>query len=233
MNSPRRDFIRFLKVGAIANKDIQAAMNVAKLVPDGKAWTSFIERLLLWFASLAISFSVLFFIAYNWDEIGKFAKFILVESLLVIATLVYVRLNTHLYYGKIALVMASIILGVLLALYGQTYQTGADPWQLFFYWALLILPWVMIGSSAALWLLWCTLINLSIILYYHSFQGIIGTVFDSGTSLLWLLFIANSFALFSWELLANKFSWLSELWLLVIRSGEWYFNNMVSVICHL
>jgi len=33
--------------------------------------------------------------------------------------------------------VSTILVGVLLALVGQTYQTGADTWQLFFYWAIL------------------------------------------------------------------------------------------------
>ncbi len=40
-----------------------------------------------------------------------------------------------------ALLLAlALNIGALLALVGQTYQTGADPWQLFATWALLLLP---------------------------------------------------------------------------------------------
>src|SRR5699024_11365250 len=42
---------------------------------------------------------------------------------------------------QLLLLIASIITGSLLALFGQVYQTGADTWQLFFAWAILITPW--------------------------------------------------------------------------------------------
>ncbi len=51
------------------------------------------------------------------------------------------RLGPECTPGKAALLLATLLLGVFLALFGQTYQTGADPWQLFANWALLILPW--------------------------------------------------------------------------------------------
>ncbi len=40
---------------------------------------------------------------------------------------------------------------ILLAVYGQTYQTGADPYELFFGWAILIIGWVAISRFAPLW----------------------------------------------------------------------------------
>src|SRR5699024_2163378 len=66
---------------------------------------------------------------------------------------------------QLLLLIASIITGSLLALFGQVYQTGADTWQLFFGWALLITPWVLIARFPALWLLWLGLINACLVLY--------------------------------------------------------------------
>ena len=45
--------------------------------------------------------------------------------------------------GKAALLAAALLTGGLLALIGQTYQTGADTFELFATWAALILPWVL------------------------------------------------------------------------------------------
>src|SRR5690606_4337267 len=66
---------------------------------------------------------------------------------------------------QLLLLIASIITGSLLALFGQIYQTGADTWQLFFAWAILITPWVVIARFPALWLLWLGLINAFLLLY--------------------------------------------------------------------
>ncbi len=47
-----------------------------------------------------------------------------------------------------ALLLAiALNIGALLALVGQTYQTGADPWQLFSTWALMLVPLAVFGQS--------------------------------------------------------------------------------------
>ena len=60
---------------------------------------------------------------------------------------------------------AAVLLGALLAVYGQTYQTGADPWGLFATWALLILPWAVAACFTPLWLLVIGLIDTAHVLY--------------------------------------------------------------------
>ena len=188
MPSPRNQIIEFVEQGAIPAEKIVDALTAAKVTPDGQAWRTFIDHLLLWLGGLALTFAAVFFVAYNWNDIGRFAKFGLVEVLIVLAIVVYWKLGEHEVAGKVSLLMATIFLGVLLALYGQTYQTGADAWQLFLTWAVLMLPWALIGRYAAIWMVWVVLINLSIVLYHQTCQGALWLVFDSGTSMLWLVF---------------------------------------------
>ena len=47
------------------------------------------------------------------------------------------------------LIAASVLVGVLLAVIGQVYHTGADAYSLFAAWTLLILPWTLASRSAA------------------------------------------------------------------------------------
>src|SRR5690606_3540787 len=67
--------------------------------------------------------------------------------------------------GQVLLVAAAVLTGVLMAVFGQTYQTGADAWELFRGWALIILPWVLIADSAALWVLWLVIADTAILLF--------------------------------------------------------------------
>lgn len=222
MASIRNQLINLIEQDCIPAEKIDDALTATKILPDGNAWLRFINQLLLWLGVLAIAFAAMFFIAYNWDDLGRFAKFGMVETLIVLAILAYWRLDEHKVAAKIALLMASIFFGVLLALYDQTYQTGADRWQLFFNWALLMLPWAIIGRFPAIWILWIALINLSVVLYYMTFPSAIWFMFGSGTSMVWVLFAFNTFALVIWELLSNKWQWLAERWavrLLGIGSG--------------
>ncbi len=222
MISPRSQIIEFIEQGAIPAEKIDAALTAVKVAPDGKSWRTFIDHLLLWLGGLALAFAVMFFIAYNWKDIGHFAKFGMVEGCIVLAIVAYCKLGKDTTASKVSLLIATICLGVLLALYGQTYQTGADPWQLFFNWALLMLPWALIGRFPAIWIVWVVLINTSIVLYYHTFQGTFWFLPNSDTGVLWLTFCFNTLSLVVWEFSKNIWRWLSERWairLLAIGSG--------------
>lgn len=136
--------------------------------PSKQAWLTFFDMALLIIGVVALALSVLFFIAYNWLYMGKMAKFALVEGVLVINIMAYAFLvlkRQHHFIQQLLLLVASLITGGLLALFGQVYQTGADTWQLFFSWALLIIPWVLIARMPALWLLFLGLINASVTSY--------------------------------------------------------------------
>jgi hypothetical protein len=67
--------------------------------------------------------------------------------------------------SRVLLSAASVLLGALLAVFGQSYQTGADPWGLFGVWALLILPWTLAAAFTPLWLLFILLIDVAYGLY--------------------------------------------------------------------
>ncbi len=222
MTPIRNQLIALIEQDYIPTEKVNDALAATKVLPDGKAWLRFIEQLLLWLGGLAVAFAAMFLVAYNFDDIGRFAKFGLVEALIVISILAYWKLDKNQIAAKVSLLMATIFLGVLLALYGITYQTGADSWQLFFNWALLMLPWAIIGRFPAIWILWLALLNLSIVLYYATVGGSIWFGADFVTERLWILFTFNTFFLAVWELLSNKWQWLAERWavrLLAIGSG--------------
>lgn len=222
MITTRSQLIELIEQGAIPEEKICDALKATKVLPDGKSWSTFINNLLLWLGGLALVSAVLFFIAYNWSEIGRFGKFGMMEGFIVLAIVAYCRLGDHSTASKVSLLVATICLGVLMALYGQTYQTGADPWQLFFNWALLMLPWAIIGRCPAIWIFWVVLMNTSIVLYHQTFRGIFWFMLGSETGMLWLIFIFNTLLLAVWEFLEESWRWLSERWairFLAVGSG--------------
>lgn len=210
--STRRQLIHWITQGLIAPEQVPAALETVRLRPDAPAWQRFIDYLLLAVGAISLAAGLVFFIAYNWVAIGRFAKFALVEAVIVLAVLVYLRLDIDKTTSKFALLVAAIALGVVLALFGQTYQTGADPWELFFSWALLILPWVLIARFAALWLLWLALLNLALALYYTALGRLLWWNIDHYSTLLWLLFGFNLLAQVIWEAGATRWSWLHARW---------------------
>jgi len=202
-------------------RDVSAALRTAGVLPSAGDWRAFLDRLLLWSGAVALAAAVVFFIAHNWNDLGRFAKFALVQVLLVAAVIGYWKLGAERATGKASLMAAAILLGALLALFGQTYQTGADTWELFATWAALMAPWVIVGRFAALWMLWLAIANLAIVLYYAVFARFFGFLF-AGEEVFWVLFAFDTLALLAWELAARRIAWLDERWaprLLAIAGG--------------
>jgi len=75
-------------------------------------------------------------------------------------------------------------LGSLFALFGQTYQTGKDPWQLFMIWTLFVTPIAFTSRSSSLWLLWLGLAFLTLNLNLGARFGILSAIFDNERGLL-------------------------------------------------
>jgi len=212
VNSYRKSFIQLVEAEKIPASNTQAALRIAKISPDGKAWYQFIDHLLLWLGSLAIAVSMLFFVAFNWIELSRLAKFAIVQSALAVAIIAYWLAGADKPTGKAALMAAAVILGVLLALFGQTYQTGADPWQLFFTWALMLLPWAVIGQFSAIWVFCLLLLNIALTLYFHTYRGGFSILFGAGPESFWWSLGINAAALTIWEILTNRFQWMQGRW---------------------
>lgn len=168
MSHARRTIEQLLQQDILPLKNAEAAATHLEVYPSKRTWLDFFNKALLIIGAVALVLSLVFFIAYNWQNLGKIGKFALVEGALAITIALYVSLSFRRQFQlirQLLLLIASIITGSLLALFGQVYQTGADTWQLFFAWALLITPWVVIARFPALWLLWLWLINAFLLLY--------------------------------------------------------------------
>lgn len=133
--------------------------------PAGAPWRGVLEQLTLWLSVVLLGSAVICFIAANWDALGRFARLYGLQALLVVAALVAWRLGLARAAGQAALLLAGLLLGGLLALFGQTWQTGADTWQLFALWAVLLLPWLLVALSPAMSLLWALVANVALLLW--------------------------------------------------------------------
>ncbi|MBO6198473.1 MAG: DUF2157 domain-containing protein, partial [Psychrobacter sp.] len=191
----------WVEQGHITQEQANTLYRQVTVLPDASSWRGLIANLLLWFGALSFASGVIFFFAYNWQSLGHFAKFGLIEVAILLAIAAFAWLyyranslsaashfhshsnqsNDSRFGGTTAngvLLAASVLVGGLLALVGQTYQTGADPWQLFALWALVILPFTWVAGFDGLWLLLVGLINLSIGIFFDSFSHLWGAFLD-------------------------------------------------------
>jgi uncharacterized membrane protein len=194
------------------------AVELARLAPEHGDWLRYLDRFLTAAGALLIVAGIAAFVAWNWSALGHLTKFALVQFMLAGTVVMACVLKFDTVAGRAALVAAAILVGILLALFGQVYQTGADPYGLFVAWALLILPWVLVGRQPALWLLGLVLLNVSLILYWTQVlypppgwwdvTQLLGPLFMLGASMMdwrlasWL-FALNGAALVSWEFAAR------------------------------
>ena len=212
MAQARSEILDWGERGLIAPGDVRRALEVGQALPTLADWRRFLDRLLLFLAAVLLAAAVTFFFAYNWNDLGRLAKLALAQVPLVIALALVWRLGLERISGKAALLAAALLAGVLLALIGQLYQTGADTFELFSAWALAIAPWVLVSRFAALWLLWLALANLAITLYFQTFHGLLGLAIGPERQL-WLAFALNTIALALWEAAARAgVIWLQERW---------------------
>jgi uncharacterized membrane protein len=130
--------------------------------PPPVQWRDFLDRFALWLGVALCAAGVICLVAANWEHLGKFARLAGAQALVAIAGLAAIRLGPQRVAGQAALWLATIALGALLALIGQTYQTGADTWELFALWAALALPWTLAARNAAQWLTWGMLLNIAV-----------------------------------------------------------------------
>lgn len=211
MGRVRNDIVEWAEQGRIRPEALPMALRIAGVTPTPADWRRFLDQVALWLGVIFLAFGVIFFFAFNWASLNRFAKFGLVELPLLAAIILVYRLRLDNFKGKAVVLGATLLMGALLALVGQTYQTGADTYELFAIWALAIFPWVVVGCFGALWLLWIGLLNLAVWFYHHAFGGLFGIAMGP-EKFLWTFFILNTAALFAWELAASRFSWLRERW---------------------
>ena len=111
---------------------------------------------------------VVLWVAANWDTLGRLGQFAVLQGAVVVLCLGALTLpGARSPFGLLAL----LAIGGRVAYFGQTYQTGADPWQLFALWAGLCLPLCLAGRSDVLWAPWALVAMTAIALWAQARSG--------------------------------------------------------------
>lgn len=196
MSSTRQQIFDWAASGAIPADKLAQALALTQSTPNTATGLTFLSRVVLAFAVALLCSGVIFFFAYNWDALSRYHKFAIAQGALLLSLLPLLRFHLQHAVAQAAVFAASLLVGALLALIGQTYQSGADTYQLFALWALLITPWVLITRMPALWLLLLILLNVALALLLSDFiqQPWLAGVNNIGL----LLFALNAAAAGAW-----------------------------------
>lgn len=181
-----------------------------------KEWKEFIELFFLILGSGLFVTGIVFFFAYNWAELSKMAKFATLGTLLCVSVGLSIYPNLKVLYRQIALIASSMLVGVLYAIFGQEYQTGANAYDFFFAWLLSITIWTLVSKSAFQWLFFAVLANTTLYLYLNQVVNI--DTFMTSTLFLWLLNII----LLLIPVGVNK-------WIKPLVIANWYSKTLLTV----
>lgn len=132
--------------------------------PTPTEWRAFGAQLLQAGGLGSLGAGLIFFVAANWSAWGLAGRFGLLQAGLVLCVGVALWRPPPARVGQAALLLAVLFTGALLALFGQSYQTGADVHELFFTWALIALPFAVAALSGAVWGVWWVVLDVGLAL---------------------------------------------------------------------
>ena len=139
------------------------------------SWQRYLNLLFLLLTVGFLTSGVVTLIAANLDYFSDLAKIYGLQTLLVVTVVLgiycFIRESHRQAKEKLKwktyslFFVVSVLIGTLFALVGQTYQTGADVWQLFAVWTLCQLPFLLLFPNVASALLFATTANVAFYLF--------------------------------------------------------------------
>lgn len=136
------------------------------LIEPPREWGRWVARILTVFGIALILAGIVYFFAYDWDRIPPLVRLGGAGLLLAAAIAGAGVIGLEPLAGRILVTVATVLVGVFLAVFGQVYQTGADAWGLFLAWSLLTLAWALLTNFAATWAVWLVVADLAIWLWW-------------------------------------------------------------------
>jgi uncharacterized membrane protein len=178
-------------------------------------WSSWAAH---WSAALGAIFllaGVVFFFAWNWKELSPVVRFAILDGAVVLATAGALFCTKILVARQWLLTAAAVLTGVLVAVYGQVYQTGADAYEVFALWSVLMLGWVLVSRFVPLWLLWLAVLQTAVAMYFGQVLTPVGQIDTTATFLVLGLISGGSVVLREALATREQFSWLRGEWIRV------------------
>jgi len=198
-------------------------VNTLDLIASKEFFRVWINKFLLWIGGLFLISGLLFFFAYNWNNLDKFSKLSIPIVIIFISAIIAIKNNLDAVISQVAIFIIIIAIGISWTLFGQIYQTGADAWNLFFAWSLFTFAIVIVSTTAIHWFIWLFITNLAISLYTS--QVIVSYPTSSLIAVGIFTIISTTFIYYYFikHLKLKSFQWLLDLNLI-------YFITIFSII---
>jgi hypothetical protein len=112
-----------------------------------------------------ITVSLLYLMAANWWMLPDPVQLAIPMLILLCSATASIYFDQQEWVRQSLDTVSGLMLGLSLAVIGQIYQTGADSYQLFLLWALLLLPWLY-RPNIGIFALFCVVSQLALYFYF-------------------------------------------------------------------
>jgi uncharacterized membrane protein len=219
---------RLAQAGLLSPAELELALARAGHLPSPRAWARFAGAALLLVGAALLLAGIFFFFAYNWADLHRFTKFALVQAAILGAAGFALWRGLDHVDAQVALFAACALVGALLGVFGQVYQTGADAFQLTLTWALIILLPAAAARNAPLWMLVALLLTITLPAYWDQRIADLYDLRDAAQ-----LALAAAI-LVAWELARNRgATWMRAPWYgraLLLNAAVWAWTVVADAV---
>ncbi|KAA0891152.1 GDYXXLXY domain-containing protein [Pusillimonas sp. ANT_WB101] len=211
------------------------------------SWPIMLPKASYSLACLLLASAGLCWVAANWEYATSLQKLAGAQALVAVLVLLATwrmpgqAASHNLSAQALFSGLAAVATGALLALVGQIYQTGADPWQLFLLWAALLLPWLLVLRTVMLGLLFAVLLNVGLALYLgvsglwfwpdgHSWHNVMLVMALVNVVLLAVAEASLPYFKDSWRVGPRTLGMAVAGWLAALALGEGLISGITSVV---
>lgn len=179
MSDPLDDRASAMRLHALAGAGLIGPDALARALeqigrrPTVDSWYRFARVQLILLGTALAVVGAIFFVAANWDDLPPHVRLGLAAAAMSGATVAGGWIGLDKLTGRAAALAGGLLFGPLMALVGQIYQTGADAWELFFAWSLVLGAYALATRFAGAWV--CTLVLVTVTTYLY-----IGQALDCG-----------------------------------------------------
>lgn len=161
--------------GILDPAELEQALSESGYRPTRASWSAYLYWHALILGVVLLVAGVIFFVAANWSTLPGLVRMGLVGVPMIAAFSIGGYLGESLA-GRVASLLGGLLFGPLLAVHGQIYQTGADAWELFAWWTLVLIATGALVRFVGTWVL--ALIGLHIACCTWIDQELGGPVFE-------------------------------------------------------
>lgn len=191
-------------------------LKAVSFLRDNEFWKRWAIRALLAIAVGHILSGIIFFFAFNWNDLSGLTKFAIVGGGIAACLVAWVIAKLDSPAGQAFGIGATVLVGVMFAILGQVYQTPAMIHTPFLFWAALTLPFALASRNLAHWTVWLAILTVAITTYANSGLRLAGN--DGAANALNIAvsggFIAGLIMLD--KVLAPKLKWTRAEWFRVL-----------------